>query len=70
MTCRIQARRSPEQPEPRVSPRVPPAGPREPAGERPRRIDADPDDCAGGDTRGTSIASDPCGEAVLDGDVS
>lgn len=70
MSCRVQVRRSAEQPERRVSAPVAPASPLEPDVERPRRIDAYIDYFAGGDTRRTSTASDPCGEALLDGDAS
>ena len=69
MSCRVQARRSAEQPERRVSAPVAPASPLEPDVERPRRTDADIDHSASGDPRGTSTASDPCGEALLDGNA-
>lgn len=59
MTCRIQVRRSAEEPERRVSAPVAPAGPLEPAVERPKRIDAYID----------YFGSDPCGEALLDEDT-
>jgi hypothetical protein len=53
-----------------MSARVAPASPLEPAVERPRRTDAHIEYSASGDTRRTSTASDPCGEALLDGDAS
>lgn len=62
MSCRLDSRRSAAPPERNVRARVTPASPLEPDVERPRRIESD-------DTRPTSIAADPCGEALLDGDA-
>jgi hypothetical protein len=59
MSCRIQVRRSAAQPERPVSAPVAPASPLEPDVEHPKHIDAYID----------YFGSDPCGEALLDGDA-
>jgi hypothetical protein len=69
MSCRVQVRGSFEQPERPVIARRAPTGPLEPAVERPRRIDAYIDYFGSDDTRRTRIASDPGGEALMDGDT-
>ena len=69
MSCRIQVRRSSEQPERPVSVPRSPAGPLEPAVERPRHIDAYIDYFGAADTRRNRIASDLGGKALLDGDT-
>jgi hypothetical protein len=69
MTCRIDSRRGAAPPERTVRARVAPAGPLEPAVERPKRIDAYIDYFASGYRRRAGIASDPRGEARLGGDA-
>ena len=61
MARRVDLHRSAASPERRVASL-------EAAAERPRRIDAYIDYFASGDRRPPRIASDPCGEALLDRD--